>query len=62
MTDIALAEFLKPYTQQQAATLLCVTQGTISQMLTRQRAIFVVASETGTFSYYEVKRPRKRAA
>lgn len=62
MTDIHISEFVKGRTQEEVAEILGVTQGAVHQMLKAKREIYFELLEDGSYSHYEIKRPKSRAA
>lgn len=62
MADIPLIEFLKSRTQIEVAMIMGVTQGAVHQMVKHGRKIFFRPNESGSYDYYEIKKPRSRSA
>ena len=60
-TPIPISEFLKDRTQAEAAALLGCTQSAVSQMVRSGRDIRIETSQDGSYSYFEIKRPRNSA-
>lgn len=61
MRDIPLTEFLKSYSQAEAAKVIGVNQSAISQMLAAGREIYIRQTKGG-FESYEVKPIGKKAS
>lgn len=62
MTDIHINEFLMGRTQAEVAEIMGVTQGSVSQMIKAERDIYFREGESGKFSFYEIKRTRRKKA
>ena len=62
MADIPLKEFLVDHSQGEAAAIMGVSQGAVSQAHIAEREIYFRPLEDGGFTYYEIKRPRQKKA
>lgn len=62
MSDIQINEFLKTKTQSEVALIMGVTQGAVHQMVKAGRDIYFRPQPDGSYSYYEIKKPRKDKA
>ena len=62
MTDIPIKEFLAKHTQIEAAEIMGVTQGAVSQAHLSGREIYFRPADKGGFTYYEIKKPRQKKA
>lgn len=61
-SDIHITDFLKVHTQKQAAEIMGITQGAIHQAVAAERDIYFRECEPGRFTFYEIKKPRRRKA
>ena len=62
MLDIHIGEFLKTHTQKEAAEIIGVTPGAVSQAFIAKRDIYFRPDGNGGFTHYEIKRPRQKKA
>lgn len=62
MTDIHIKDFLAKHTQGEAAAIMGVTQGAVSQAHLSEREIYFKPLESGGFTYYEIRKPRQKKA
>ena len=61
MKEMALEVFCEKKSQSEAARIMGVTQGAVSQMISSEREIYFVIDGEQT-TYYEIKRPKNTAA
>lgn len=62
MADIHIAKFLETRSQTQVGEILGLTQGAVSQILRAERNIYFKPDELGGFTFYEIKKPRRKRA
>lgn len=62
MTDIHIKDFLAKHTQLEAAAIMGVTQGAVSQAHLSGREIYFRPAINGGFTCYEIKKPRQKKA
>lgn len=62
MTAIPIKDFCDAFGQKAAAEIIACTQGNISQIISEgRREIFFELQSDGTYSWYELKRNKKRS-
>jgi len=62
MSDVHIEDFLKTHSQREAAEIMGVTPGAVSQAFISKRDIYFRPDGMGGFTHYEIKRPRQKKA